>query len=150
MRRRIALVVASILVTLVLPLASTAYAATYPEFGKIQYNSPGSDTGSNTSLNAEYITIKNTSNSRRSLAGYTVHDRAGHTYTFGSNVTIGPGKFLRLHTGSGTDTWSDKYWGRGWYVWNNNGDTAHLHNALGTLRDSCKWTGNETGGYKYC
>jgi hypothetical protein len=145
-----ALVAASALVMLVLPLSWTAHAAAYPEFGKIQYDSPGSDTGNNASLNAEYVTIKNTSSRRLSLAGYTVHDRAGHTYTFASNVTIAPGKFLRLHTGRGADTWSDKYWGRNWYVWNNNGDVAHLHNAFGTLRDNCTWSGKETGGYKNC
>jgi hypothetical protein len=149
--RRIMPVIASLLAGLALLLqASTAQAAgVYPKFGKIQYDSPGSDTGSNASLNAEYITIKNPHSVRLYLAGYTLHDRAGHTYTFKSNVSIAPGNFLRLHTGSGTDTWSDKYWGRGWYVWNNNGDTAHLHNPLGTLRDACTWPGGSPG-YIYC
>jgi Lamin Tail Domain len=115
MPKRIALVIASALVALVLPLASSAQAATYPQFGKVQYDSPGSDTGSNTSLNAEYITIKNTSSSRLSLTGYTVHDAAGHSYTFGT-FHLSAGKTVYLHTGTGTDTWQHRYWGQDWYV----------------------------------
>jgi hypothetical protein len=86
-------VIASLLagLALLLSAASTAQAASvYPKFGKIQYDSPGSDTGSNAGLNAEYITIKNPHSVRLSLPGYTVHDRAGHTYTFKSNVSIAP------------------------------------------------------------
>jgi hypothetical protein len=53
-------------------------------FGKIYYDSPGSDTGSNASLNAEYVTVKNTSSTTRSLTGYTVRDKANHVYKFGT------------------------------------------------------------------
>lgn len=149
MAKRIALVIASALVVLALPLASSAQAATYPlQFGRVNYDSPGSDTGSNVSLNAEYITIKNTSSSRLSLTGYTVHDAAGHSYTFGT-FHLSAGQTVYLHTGTGTNTWQHRYWGKSWYVWNNNGDTAHLHNALGTLRDACSWPGGSPG-YKYC
>jgi hypothetical protein len=68
-----------VLVALALPLASSAQAATYPQFGKIYYDSPGSHDRSNASLNAEYVTIKNSSSSTLSLTGYTVRDLAGHT-----------------------------------------------------------------------
>jgi hypothetical protein len=119
-----------------------------PQFGKIQYDSPGTHTGSNAKLNAEYVTIKNTSTSTLSLTGYTVHDAAGHSYTFGT-FHLRAGKTVYLHTGTGTDTWKHRYMNRGWYVWNNNGDIAHLHNALGTLRDACTRPGGAPD-YKYC
>jgi hypothetical protein len=145
--KRIAFVLASVLVALLLPMPS-AQAATYPQLGKIQYDSPGTDTGSNASLNAEYVAINNTSSSTKNLTGYTVHDAAGHTYTFGT-FALSAGKTVYLHTGAGTDSWNHRYWDRDWYVWNNNGDTAHLHNGLGTLRDACSWPGGYPG-YKYC
>lgn len=66
--------------------------------GRAYYNSPGSDTGNDSSLNAEYVTIKNTSSTTRSLTGYTVRDVAGHTYTFGT-FSLGAGNSVRIHTG---------------------------------------------------
>ena len=44
--------------TLTLGLASPAYAAI--RITKIYFDSPGADTGTNKSLNAEYVQIKNT------------------------------------------------------------------------------------------
>jgi hypothetical protein len=69
-----------------------------------------------------------------------VHDAVGHSYTFGT-FHLSAGQTVYLHTGTGADIWQHRYWSHGWYVWNNNGDTAHLHNALGTLRDACTWPG---------
>jgi hypothetical protein len=39
---------------------------------KVYVNSPGKDTGSNKSLNAEYVKIKNTSSKGKSLKGWTI------------------------------------------------------------------------------
>ncbi len=79
--------------TLVLPFATTAQAATATQiqFRLIQYNSPGTDTGSNSSLNAEFVTLKNTGTTSRDLTGWTVEDLAGHVYTFG-RFTLGPAR----------------------------------------------------------
>jgi hypothetical protein len=41
---------------------------------KIYFDSPGDDTGSNTSLNAEYVVIKNTGTTRKALTGWTLRD----------------------------------------------------------------------------
>lgn len=132
-------------VALVLPFATDAQAATTSQiqFRLIQYNSPGKDTGSNSSLNAEYVTLKNVGTSSRDLTGWTVEDLAGHVYTFG-RFTLGAGRKVRIHTGKGTNTSADRYWGRSWYVWNNTGDKAKLHNSAGTWKDSCSW-GNGPG-----
>jgi hypothetical protein len=141
-----ALAAAALAVPLMVP---TAQASTYPlHFTKIYYNSPGSDTGSNSSLNAEYVTIKNTSTTTRSMTGYTIKDVAGHTYKFGT-FSLGAGKSVRVHTGTGTNTSTDRYWNSGAYIWNNTGDKAYLRNSSGTLRDSCSW-GSGGPGYIYC
>jgi Lamin Tail Domain len=117
------------------------------QLGWSNYDSPGSDTGSNASLNAEYVTVKNTSSTTRSLTGYTLRDKANHVYKFGT-FSLGGGKFVRIHTGKGTNTSTDRYWGREWYVWNNTGDKAYLRNADFVLRDTCQW--GDGPGYIYC
>jgi len=51
--------------------------------------------------------------------------QSAHVYTFRS-FTLKPGKSVKLHSGKGSDTSSNLYWDRGWYVWNNDGDKGHL------------------------
>jgi hypothetical protein len=127
---------------------SAAEAASPLQFGKIQYDSPGSDTRSASSLVAEYVTIKNVGSVARSLTGFTVRDAQNHVYKFGV-LTLKAGKSVRLHTGSGTNTSTDRYVGSHAYIWNNSGDKATLKNRAGTTLDTCSWS--RTGvGYKYC
>jgi len=115
----------------------------------IYYNSPGSDTGSNTSLNAEYIRIKNSSTTlSRNLTGWTIKDSAGHKFTF-PPFTLGPGKSVYVHTGSGTNTASHLYWRKGWYVWNNDKDIAALRNASAVLAHTCAYN-NASVASKVC
>jgi len=52
---------------LVLGIAAPAIAAI--RITKIQYDPPGNDSGFNTSLNREFVVIKNSGNSRLSLTG---------------------------------------------------------------------------------
>ncbi len=133
---------AGVAAVMVLPLAPSAQAATSPiQFGLIYYNSPGKDTRTNASLNAEYVTIKNTSTATRSLTGWTLRDAAHHVYTFGS-FRLGGGKSVRVHTGSGTNTSTNRYWGHKAYIWNNTGDKAYLRNASGVQQDYCAWSGS--------
>jgi hypothetical protein len=98
-------------------------------------------------LNAEYVVIKNTGTTTRTLTGWTVRDRTHHVYTFPS-FTLKPGKSVKLHSGRGADTSSNLYWDRGWYVWNNDGDKAILRSSSGTLKDTCTW--GDGVGYKNC
>jgi hypothetical protein len=118
---------------------------------EVYFDSPGADRGSNSSLNAEYVVIRNGDNVSHSLSGWTVQDKAGHVYKFGS-LTLGAGKQAIIHTGKGsTSTTSSSthlYWGRGWYVWNNTGDKVILRRADGSLKDTCSYTG--AGSKKYC
>jgi hypothetical protein len=115
---------------------------------KVYYNSPGSDTGSNTSLNAEYVRLTNKRSSTINLKYWYVRDNTGYAYRFTASFYLKPGYSVYIHTGKGTNTSSHRYWGRSWYVWNNTGDTAHLRNSAGTLIDSCSW--GRTGLYTYC
>jgi hypothetical protein len=63
---------------------SSASAAYCVGIYRISYNSPGTDTGSNTSLNAEWVQLHNRCSTSRSLTNWKIKDLAGHTYTFGS------------------------------------------------------------------
>jgi micrococcal nuclease len=83
-------------------------------------------------LNDEYVTLTNRGEEPVDLAGWTVVDEAGKTYEFGS-LTLDPDASVRLHTGSGTDTDTDVYWGRSGAVWNNDGDTVTVRAANGTV-----------------
>src|SRR5207248_2245500 len=95
--------------------------------------------GGNSSLNAEWISLHNSCSSRRLLKAWTIKDAAGHTYTFGSSYRLGGGAYVRVHTGRGRNTRTDRYWGMSWYVWNNDADTAYLHNLHGKLVDQCSY-----------
>jgi hypothetical protein len=130
--------------------APTADATTAPvQFGRIQYDSPGSDTGTNASLNGEYFVVRNYTGTRRAIHSWTVRDAANHVYTFPSTFVLGANSAVRVHTGKGTNTATDRYWNRSAYVWNNGGDTAGLRNASGTQIDACGWT-SVGAGYKTC
>jgi len=145
MLRRLAvlLAVTATSMTLALPQAS---ATSTIQFGRIQYNAPGTDTTSN--VNGEYVVIKNLGTRGVALTGWTLRDAQNHVYKFGS-FTLGGGKSVVVHTGKGTNSSTVRYWGLGWHVWNNTGDTAYLRNASGVLADKCGWT-TAGLGYKYC
>jgi Lamin Tail Domain len=95
----------------------------------------GSDTGSNTSLNREWIRLKNTENSGRWLTDWTVRDSSGHVYRFGT-YRLGAGKTVLIHTGSGSSSARHRYWGQDEYVWNNDGDRARLRKPNGNTVDN--------------
>ena len=133
---------------LVTVTALPAEAASPIQLGKIQYNSPGTDRATNVSVNGEYVVIKNLGRTAKSLTGWTVRDAQRHVYKFGT-FTLGAGKTVVLRTGKGSNTSSTRYWGLGYHVWNNTGDTTYLRNAAGTAMDYCAWTANVLG-YKNC
>ena len=82
-------------------------------------------------LNDEYVTFTNTGSEPLSLSGWTVHDEADHTYVFPDGTTLAAGASVTLHTGDGTDTETDLYWGSGNAIWNNGGDTVVVRNSEG-------------------
>lgn len=144
-------VVFAIIVVLVLGLLASLADATSPaiQFGRIQYDSPGSDTGSNASLNGEYFVVKNYGTTARPLHSFTVRDAQNHVYTFPSTFSLGAGKAVKVHTGHGTNTVSDRYWNLSGYVWNNTGDAARLRTGGGFQLDACGWTADGPG-FRIC
>ncbi|WP_433284408.1 lamin tail domain-containing protein [Micromonospora sp. CA-244673] len=115
---------------------------------KAYYNSPGSDTGSNTSLNAEYVRLTNKRSSTINLKYWTLRDKSNHVYKFTINWYLKAGASVVIHTGKGTNTSSNLYWGSGAYIWNNTGDAAYLRNSAGSSIDSCSW--GSSGSYTNC
>ena len=126
-------------------LAVPAWASAAIKITKIQYDPPGSDTGSN--INQEYVVIKNTGGGAVSLKSWLLKDKANHKYTFGT-FKLGAGKSVTIHTGKGNDDRNDLYWGSGAYIWNNDGDKAFLKNAGGNTVDTCSYSGG--GQYVNC
>lgn len=83
-------------------------------------------------LNDETVTFENAGNESVSLDGWTITDEADHAYRFEA-LTLEPGDQVTIHTGSGTDTERDRYWGERAPIWNNDGDTVFVRRADGTL-----------------
>ncbi len=71
-------------------LSTPAEAAGGVRIHHVWFDSPGSDNRSNTSLNGEWVQIKNTGGSAVSLKGWVLKDASNHKYVF-PNVKIAPG-----------------------------------------------------------
>ncbi|MGW7486626.1 lamin tail domain-containing protein [Streptomyces sp. NPDC054786] len=136
---------AALAATAVLPAAAAGHGhAPAPRhrsavvLGAIQYDSPGRDDHSNRSLNAEYVTVKNTGRMPVNLRGWTLSDRAGHTYRFG-NFRLDGHRQVRVHTGIGRNNRWDVFQDRRDYVWDNHRGTAVLSNDHRRIVDTESW-----------
>jgi hypothetical protein len=130
---------AFVVAALLVPVAATEATAASPlRFSRAQYDSPGSDSGSNASLNAEWVRITNHASTKKVLTGWTLRDPQNHVYRFPA-FSLRPGASVRVHSGAGSNTGSDLYWRSSWYVWNNSGDKAILRTGSGALLDTCSW-----------
>lgn len=101
------------------------------------FDAPGNDNYA-ANLNGEYVRIKNFCATTKSVSGWKLHDAGRkHTYTFASGFSIKSGVTVTVSSGRGTNTATKRFWGRSYgAVWNNDGDTAYLRNASGTLQSS--------------
>ena len=70
-----------------------------------------------------------------SLQGYSVRDESGLTYGFPNRV-FRTGDAFRLYTGTGADSQTELFWGRGSGVWNNDHDTVFVSDPQGQLLTS--------------
>lgn len=129
-------------------LSSPAEAAGGVIIYRVYFDSPGKDTRTNVSLNGEWVQLKNTSSKAISLKGWVLKDPQNHKYTF-LNIKIGAKKTVKVHTGAGKDTATDKFQNRRAYVWNNTSDTATLLKSNGSKADACSWSTRD-GSDKYC
>ena len=116
-------------------------------FHSTQYDSPGKDTRSNKSRNAEWISLVNTGKKAVNLKGWSIKEKGGRVYTFGAVSIPAKGGKITLHTGDGTDTKKHVYWNSGNYIWNNTGDKATLRKPNKKAYDTCEW-GNKKGRSK--
>lgn len=105
---------------------------------KVQYDSPGKDTRSNASLNAEWVALRNMTAANVSVAGWTLRDAQNHVYALGG-LTIAPRATVYVHTGRGGNTAAHRYWGSGNYIWNNTNDTATLRDRANRTIATCAW-----------
>jgi hypothetical protein len=137
-------------------IADTAHASSTPpvatggvRIAEIYFDSVGPDNGSNQSLNGEWVKIANTTNVRKNIAGWTVHDSSSHRYTF-ANTVLAPHASIRLHTGRGMRNAHNRYWSSTTYIWNNSGDTARLSNVNGVVVGSCAYSQKFDSFRKFC
>jgi hypothetical protein len=106
--------------------SSIVWAASSVKITKFQYNASGTDTHSNTSVNKEYIVLKNISSKTLNMTGWLIKDKQSHKWYFPS-LNLGKGKSVTVHTGKGTNTSSHLYMKYGYHIWNNTGDTFYLY-----------------------
>lgn len=79
----------------------------------------------------EYFTIKNSCSYTIDMTSWTAGDNVNNPYVFPSFNLINNGE-VTIITGSGTNSQTTLYWGRGSAVWNNDGDTLYLNVSNGT------------------
>jgi hypothetical protein len=109
-----------------LELLRLHYETPMVEITQVHQDPTGFDSRSNDCLNGEWVELVNLSNtSPVDMTGWTLRDRSRHVYHFGS-FNLPPSGTVRVHTGDNSDTGTDLYCKRRWYIWNNTGDVAML------------------------
>jgi hypothetical protein len=99
----------------------------------------------NAQVNAEYVVVKNTASRAKAVRGWYIREKKlKRTFTFPAFTLCG-GCGVKIHSGHGTNTATDLYWGRSAGAWVDSGDKAILHRASGLLQDTCVYPPS-TGG----
>jgi micrococcal nuclease len=101
------------------------------EITEINFDPPGNDRDN---LNGEWVIITNNTNAPIDMTGYTLSDDSDHVYNF-EDFALPAGATVTVFVGSGADTPTSLYWGSKTPIWNNDGDTAYLKDADGSLVD---------------
>ncbi|MGW0679939.1 lamin tail domain-containing protein, partial [Streptomyces sp. NPDC002767] len=107
------------------------------QISRVQYDSPGWDSGSNASLNKEWVEVTNTGRYGVNLNGWTLSGRDGRAYVF--HLRLGGRTTVRVHTGVGRDAGRDVFQDRRGYAWDNRADTATLRNDRHRVIDVVTW-----------
>ena len=84
-------------------------------------------------LENETLVIANDGSRQIQLANWRLEDSQGNVFTFKPFILFGEGANVVLHTGTGTDTTSNLYWGLSFPVWES-GEMVTLRDADGTAR----------------
>lgn len=105
------------------------------------------DQGDDGDLNEEWILIVNRGSSDVNISDWSLSDREGHHYSFPGGLPLPAGLLLptgfilragtavKVHTGSGSDTFTDLYWNLTEPVWDDDGDVATLRDGGGAIVD---------------
>ena len=105
----------------------------------VYFDPPGSDTGSDASLNSEYVRITNTARTAASSPA-TPSPMPRDTGTKFPTTALNGGASLRVHSGFGLNNPTNRYQRSSNYIWNNTGDTATLRAGSGALIGRCSYS----------
>lgn len=131
--------------------AAPAQAASKFQITSVRFDSAGKDLPvTNAKLNDEFVVVTNTDTVAHKIGGWRLRDKANHVYVFPAGATLGAKKSVRVRTGTGTDTASNRYQDKGYYIWNNDADTAYLRDANNQGGDTCSWKASDPGSTKVC
>jgi len=83
-------------------------------------------------LSDEQVTIVNRGTKGVALEGWVLEDGDGHVYTF-PDLFLWRNGTVFVHTGMGTDSVTDLYWGLTESVWDKEGEVAVLRDAKGDV-----------------
>ena len=84
-------------------------------------------------LENETLVIANEGSRQIQLANWRLEDSQGNVYTFEPFILFGNGANVVLHTGPGTNTTSNLYWGLNFAVWES-GEMVTMRDGDGTAR----------------
>lgn len=90
--------------------------------------------GAGTSEPDEYVEIQNVDYELIQLKGWILHDIENHVFTF-PDFVIKPGQICRIYTNEIHSETCEFSYASEAAIWNNDGDTAYLRDAYGTLID---------------
>lgn len=99
-----------------------------------RFDAAGDD---NENINDEWVQITNTGTEPTDLSDWELSDEGpNHVFTFPEGFQLEPGAIVRVFSGCGDATSTELYFCvSGSAVWNNDGDTASLYDASGSLVD---------------
>lgn len=111
---------------------STAPIGANPGILEAEFDAPGRERDN---LNGEWVKIKNIGNISIDMSGWKLSDEQNHVYNFPNGFELSSGTIVKIHTGTGTNTQTELYWGEKSPIWNNDGDTATLKDKKGRIID---------------
>ena len=79
----------------------------------------------------EYVTFRNAGDEALNLSGWAVENDDGQRFVFPDGFTLDSGQSVTVHSGRGSDTETDVYWGATNEVWDEAGDTILVRTADG-------------------
>jgi len=99
-------------------------------------------------INREFVRLLNKANHAVTITGWRLSNKAGTTFTFPA-FTLQRNATVVVHTGAGTASATDLYWGLSGFIWNTK-DTATLRNASGAVINTCTYVLQPTAKAASC